>query len=210
MAVHSCSIRCRMLRHICTASSKFSYRTGSKRHVHAFQTISQTEGTSWHPAVQQQCWGCSAPCRRSHMPQVPCNSARCISHSALECMYQLQWCTVYDTENQRTRSSSLCVMYADDPPKLTGLSVQQMMDRVRTDFQEKQYYVTGNFSPELFTDECVRCKCKSCSDHTECCFAKVPASARVSWHCQLTCSSCVCAAACSSTQQSKCEVRLHR
>ena len=33
--------------------------------------------------------------------------------------------------------------------------MQQMMDRVRDDFQEKQYYVTGNFSSELFTDECV-------------------------------------------------------
>jgi hypothetical protein len=49
-------------------------------------------------------------------------------------------------------------MNADDPPKLTGLTVQQMMDRVREDFQEKQYYVTGNFSSELFTDECVRTK----------------------------------------------------
>ena len=47
------------------------------------------------------------------------------------------------------------MMNADDPPKLTGLTVQQMMDRVRDDFQEKQYYVTGNFSSELFTDEYV-------------------------------------------------------
>jgi hypothetical protein len=45
-------------------------------------------------------------------------------------------------------------MRAGDPPKLRGLTVQQMMERVREDFQEKQYYVTGNFSPELFTDEC--------------------------------------------------------
>ena len=51
--------------------------------------------------------------------------------------------------------SAMFLMNADDPPKLTGLTVQQMMDRVREDFQEKQYYVTGNFSPELFTDECV-------------------------------------------------------
>lgn len=48
---------------------------------------------------------------------------------------------------------------ADDPPKLTGLTVQQMMERVKEDFQEKQYYVTGNFSPELFTDECVCSMC---------------------------------------------------
>ena len=41
--------------------------------------------------------------------------------------------------------------------------MQQMMDRVREDFQEKQYYVTGNFSSELFTDECVASK----AEHAE-------------------------------------------
>lgn len=39
-----------------------------------------------------------------------------------------------------------------EPPKLTGLTVEQMRDRIKTDFQTKQYYTTGNFSPELFTD----------------------------------------------------------
>lgn len=42
---------------------------------------------------------------------------------------------------------------ADSPPKLTGLTVQQVLERVKRDFQEQQYYVTGNFSPELFMDE---------------------------------------------------------
>lgn len=42
-----------------------------------------------------------------------------------------------------------------EPPKLTGLTVEQMRDRIKTDFQTKQYYTTGNFSPELFTDDCL-------------------------------------------------------
>jgi len=41
------------------------------------------------------------------------------------------------------------------PPKLTGLSPQQLADRIRDDFVNKQYYVTGNVSSEIFADDCL-------------------------------------------------------
>lgn len=41
------------------------------------------------------------------------------------------------------------------PPKLTGLSPEQLADRIRDDFVRKQYYVTGNLSSELFADDCL-------------------------------------------------------
>lgn len=39
--------------------------------------------------------------------------------------------------------------------KLTGLSPQQLAERIRDDFVRKQYYVTGNLSSELFADDCL-------------------------------------------------------
>jgi hypothetical protein len=83
-------------------------------------------------------------------------------------------------------------MNADDPPKLTGLTVQQMMDRVREDFQEKQYYVTGNFSSELFTDECVASKAEHAEPTLMLLCNGIYSRARVWWWSQLTRSSCTC------------------
>lgn len=44
---------------------------------------------------------------------------------------------------------------AASPPKLTGLSPEELADRIRDDFVRKQYYVTGNLSSELFADDCL-------------------------------------------------------
>jgi hypothetical protein len=52
-------------------------------------------------------------------------------------------------------ATSLVVARAEEDDKLRGLPVMELKERIRKDFQENQYYVTGKLSPELYTDSCV-------------------------------------------------------
>ena len=39
-------------------------------------------------------------------------------------------------------------------PKATGLSTEALLERIRSDFEERRYYITGKLSREIYNDAC--------------------------------------------------------
>eukprot|EP00884_Botryococcus_braunii_P017435 jgi/Botrbrau1/4375/Bobra.105_2s0021.1 len=109
--------------------------------------------------------------------QVPFKSAQISKHRKLKCV-------VACSSNQRAPDTLICdsnrrsisrrealtvataglvyqfldprqVPRAQATSKKENLSIEELKDIIVKDFQDKQYYITGNLSPEIFEDDCV-------------------------------------------------------